>query len=91
MLSMLHGLIRLAEIFNIAIVITSQVQTSPDTFFGDHTKAAGGNVLAHFSTYRVYLRKSDETRVARMMDSPYHPYSDTRFVVNERGSDDFEE
>lgn len=24
------------------------------------------------------------------MDSPYHPYSDTRFTVNERGADDIE-
>ena len=88
---MLHKLVRLAEIFNIAVVITNQVQSSPDTFFGDPTKAAGGNILAHSSTYRVYLRKSGETRVARMMDSPYHPYSDTRFTLNEKGTDDIEE
>ena len=89
--SMLHKIIRLAEIYNIAVVITNQVQSSPDTFFGDPTKAAGGNVLGHASTYRIYLRKSGENRVAKMIDSPYHPYSDVRFTVNERGSDDIEE
>jgi DNA repair protein RadA len=26
-----------------------------------------------------------------MIDSPYHPYSETRFTVNERGTDDLEE
>src|SRR6188472_4247982 len=83
--SMLHKIIRLAEIYNIAIVITNQVQSSPDTFFGDPTKAAGGNVLGHASTYRVYLRKSGENRVAKMIDSPYHPYSDARIRVKERG------
>jgi DNA repair protein RadA len=88
---MLHKIIRLAEIFNIAVVITNQVQATPDTFFGDPTKAAGGNVVAHSSTYRIYLRKSGENRVAKMMDSPYHPYSDTRFTINERGADDMEE
>jgi DNA repair protein RadA len=72
-------------------VITNQVQTSPDTFFGDPTKAAGGNIVAHSSTYRIYLRKSGENRVARIMDSPYHPYSDTRFTLNEKGTDDIEE
>ncbi|MPZ07887.1 MAG: DNA repair and recombination protein RadA, partial [Nitrososphaeraceae archaeon] len=41
--SILHKLVRVAEIFNIAVVITNQVQSSPDTFFGDPTKAAGGN------------------------------------------------
>ena len=88
---MLHKLIRLAEIYNIAIIITNQVQSSPDTFFGDPTKATGGNVLGHASTYRIYLRKSGENRIAKMMDSPYHPYSDTRFTVTERGADDLEE
>src|SRR5213594_2035635 len=88
---MLHKIIRLAEIFNIAVVITNQVQSSPDTFFGDPTKAAGGNIIAHSSTYRIYLRKSGENRLAKMMDSPYHPYSDTRFTINEKGADDIEE
>ena len=89
--SMLHKVIRLAEIFNIAVVITNQVQSSPDTFFGDPTKAAGGNVVAHSSTYRIYLRKSGENRLAKMMDSPYHPYSDTRFTINDKGADDIDE
>ena len=88
---MLHKIIRLAEIFNIAVVITNQVQSSPDTFFGDPTQAAGGNIVAHSSTYRIYLRKSGENRLAKMTDSPYHPYSDTRFTINEKGADDVEE
>jgi DNA repair protein RadA len=89
--SILHKLVRVAEIFNIAVVITNQVQSSPDTFFGDPTKAAGGNIIAHTSTYRIYLRKSGENRIAKMIDSPYHPYSDIRFTVNEKGIDDTEE
>jgi DNA repair protein RadA len=89
--SLLHKVIRLAEIFNIAVVITNQVQSSPDTFFGDPTKAAGGNVLGHASTYRIYLRKSGENRTAKMIDSPYHPYSDTKFTLNEKGTDDLED
>jgi DNA repair protein RadA len=89
--SMLHKIIRLAEIYNISVVITNQVQSSPDTFFGDPTKAAGGNVLGHASTYRIYLRKSGENRTAKMIDSPYHPYSDTKFTVTEKGVDDMEE
>ena len=88
---MLHKIIRLAEIFNIAVVITNQVQSSPDTFFGDPTKAAGGNIIAHSSTYRIYLRKSGENSFAKMKDSPYHPCSDTRFTINEKGADEIEE
>jgi DNA repair protein RadA len=87
----LHKLVRVAEIFNVAVVITNQVSTSPDTFFGDPTKAAGVNVIGHTSTYRIYLRKSGENRIAKMIDSPYHPYSDIRFTVNEKGVGDLED
>jgi len=80
---MLHKIIRLAEIFNIAVIITNQVS-------GDPTKAAGGNKVA-FSTYRIYLRKSGENRLAKMMDSSYHPYSDIRFTINQKGADDIDE
>ena len=89
--SILHKLVRIAEIYNVAVVITNQVLSSPDTFFGDPTKAAGGNVIGHTSTYRIYLRKSGENRIAKMIDSPYHPYSDTRFTINQKGIDDLEE
>jgi DNA repair protein RadA len=50
-------------------------------------KASGGNIIAHASTYRIYLRKSGENRIARMID----PYSDIRFTVNEKGVDDIDE
>jgi DNA repair protein RadA len=89
--TMISKIKRLTEIYNISVVITNQVQASPDTFFGDPTKAAGGNILGHASTYRIYLRKSGENRTAKMIDSPYHPYSDTKFTVTEKGADDLEE
>jgi DNA repair protein RadA len=89
--SLMHKLVRLAEIYNVAVIVTNQVQSTPDTFFGDPTKPAGGNVIGHASTYRIYLRKAGNDRVAKMIDSPYHPYSDARFTVNEKGIDDTDE
>ena len=65
-----------------------EVQSTPDTFFGDPTKPAGGNIIGHASTYRIYLRKAGTDRIAKMIDSPYHPYDDVRFTVNEKGIDD---
>jgi DNA repair protein RadA len=84
----MHQLLRTAEIYNIAVVVTNQVQAAPDSFFGDPTRPTGGNVVAHTSTYRVYLRKAAKNRIARMVDSPYHPERDVVFVLNERGIDD---
>ena len=84
----MHTLVRTAEVYNIAVVATNQVQSSPDTFFGDPTKATGGNVVAHTSTYRIYARKSGKNRVARMVDSPYHAEREVVFVLDEKGVDD---
>lgn len=89
--TIMHKLLRISEIYNIAIIVTNQVQSAPDTFFGDPTKPTGGNVIGHASTYRVYLRKSGENRIAKMIDSPYHPYSEVRFTVNEKGTDNIDE
>jgi len=89
--SIMHKLLRISEIYNVAIIVTNQVQSAPDTFFGDPTKPTGGNVIGHASTYRVYLRKSGENRVAKMIDSPYHPYSEVRFTINEKGTDNLDE
>jgi DNA repair protein RadA len=84
----MHQLVRLAEIYNLAVVVTNQVQASPDFFFGDPTKATGGHVVAHTSTYRIYLRKAAKSRIARMVDSPYHAERETLFIINEKGIDD---
>jgi DNA repair protein RadA len=88
--SIMHKLVKIAEIYNVAIIVTNQVQSTPDTFFGDPTKPAGGNVIGHASTYRIYLRKAGNDRIAKIIDSPYHPYSDVRFTVNEKGIDDID-
>ena len=84
----MHQLLRTAEIYNIAVVVTNQVQAAPDSFFGDPTRPTGGHVVAHTSTYRIYLRKAAKNRIARMVDSPYHPERDTVFILNEKGVDD---
>lgn len=84
----MHRLKRIAEIYNVAVIITNQVQSTPDTFFGDPTKPAGGNIIGHASTYRIYLRKAGKERKAIMIDSPCHPYGDTNFMVTEGGISD---
>ena len=88
---LIHTVLHVAEKYKIAVIFTNQVASSPDTFFGDPTKPTGGNIIGHAATYRVYLRKSGENRVAKMVDSPYHAYDEARFTVNAKGIDDVEE
>ena len=88
---MLHKLIRLAEVYNIAVVATNQVQSQPDNFFGasgDTLRATGGNIMGHASTYRILLRKAGRDRIAIMIDSPFHAYDQTKFTISERGVHD---
>jgi len=84
----MHQLLRTAEIYNVAVVVTNQVQAAPDSFFGDPTRPTGGHVVAHTSTYRIYLRKAAKNRIARMVDSPYHPERDAVFMLDDKGVDD---
>ena len=88
----LHQLLRMSDIYNLAVIVTNQIQSTPDTFFGNPNKPAGGNILAHGSTYRIWLRKAKEQRrVARIIDSPLHAESETLFQITTNGIIDVEE
>jgi len=81
-----HTLQRLADKYNLAVYMTNQVMDDPGMLFGDPTKPIGGNVIAHASTYRLYLRKSkDDKRIARLVDSPNLPEGECVFKVRKEG------
>ncbi len=82
----LHQLMKLAEIYNIAVVITNQVMARPDVFYGDPTQAVGGHVLGHAPGVRVQLKKSrGNKRIARVVDAPHLPEGETVFAITEWG------
>lgn len=91
--SILHKLVKISELHNVAVIITNQVSANPDQNFpgAPANKPVGGNIVGHTSTYRVALRKSGKNRIATMVDSPSHPYGEARFTVDERGVVDVEE
>ncbi|MEM2341546.1 MAG: DNA repair and recombination protein RadA [Candidatus Bathyarchaeia archaeon] len=87
----LHKLLRLSEAYNLAVVITNQVQANPSAFFTDPNRPAGGHIMAHACTHRVYLRKGSKgVRVARIIDSPYLPEREAYFMITEKGITDAE-
>jgi DNA repair protein RadA len=82
----LHDLARVANLHNAAVVVTNQVQSNPDSFFGDPTKPIGGNILGHKSTFRLYLRKSKGTkRIVRLVDAPNLPDGEAVMRVEDSG------
>ena len=83
---------RLTEAFNLSVVVTNQIQANPAQFFGDPNKPAGGNIMAHACTHRVYLRKGGKgTRIATIIDSPSLPEAKVRFKITGKGIEDVQE
>lgn len=89
----IHILSRMCDTYNIAGVVTNQVVSSPDNnmFSGDPMKATGGNVIAHGTTYRVKLAPSGKNRIASLVDSPKHAFSQVKFTITEAGVKDVED
>jgi DNA repair protein RadA len=86
----MHVLLKLADTHNICVYSTNQVMAKPDMFFGDPTQAIGGHVVAHASTFRIYLRKGKKgSRVAKLVDSPNMPEGEANFYVETDGLRDF--
>lgn len=84
-----HVLQKLSEKYNLAVYVTNQVMDNPGILFGDPTTPIGGHVLAHMSTYRLYVRKSKgEKRIARLVDSPNLPEGEAVFTVGPKGIGD---
>lgn len=87
----MHTLSKIASSHNICVYVTNQVMAKPDQFFGDPTTAIGGHVVAHASTFRIYLRKGKKgTRVAKLIDAPNLPDAECIFEVIEAGLKDTE-
>ena len=87
----LHDLMRIAEMNNLAIYVTNQVMSDPAQLFGDPTKAIGGNIVGHASTYRMYFRRGKkDSRVAKLIDSPNLPDNETVFMIETDGLKDVE-
>ncbi|MEM4257088.1 MAG: DNA repair and recombination protein RadA [Candidatus Diapherotrites archaeon] len=83
---------KLAEMYNIVVLVTNQVLERPDVLFGDPTAPIGGNIVGHASKTRLYLRKSkDDKRVAKLVDSPHLPDGEAIYRVTERGIEDVED
>lgn len=85
----MHTLIKLAEMHNLAVLVTNQVMSRPDVLFGDPTAPIGGHIVGHNSKTRIYLRKSkDDKRVAKLVDSPSLADGEALYRVTPNGIED---
>ena len=85
----MHVLMKLAMTYNVCVYVTNQVMADPSVFFGDPTRSIGGNIVAHNSATRIYLRKGKKgSRVAKLIDSPHLADGECIFMVTEDGIKD---
>jgi len=88
----LRALLKLADEFGVAVVLTNQVVAQVDgaaMFNADPKKPIGGNIMAHASTTRLYLRKGrGEQRICKIYDSPCLPEGEAVFAINADGIGD---
>jgi len=93
--SYMHKLLRLAEIYNLAVVITNQAQAEPVVSYVPKPipgRPTGGNIMGHASNTRVWVRKAKESvRIARVFDSPCLPEGECIFRITDKGIEDVEE
>ncbi|QRV97253.1 meiotic recombination protein DMC1, related protein [Ceratobasidium sp. AG-Ba] len=85
---MLAKLSKLAEEFNVVVLLTNQVQADPGATmaFAPTVKPIGGHILSHASATRIMLRKGrGEERVAKLVDSPDRPESEGSYKLDEGG------
>lgn len=85
----MHTLLKISDLHNVCVYVTNQVMSKPDQFFGDPTQAIGGHIVAHTSTFRIYLRKGKKgSRVAKLVDSPSLAEGECCFMVEQTGLKD---
>eukprot|EP01126_Amoeba_proteus_P056080 TRINITY_DN7008_c0_g1_i4.p2 TRINITY_DN7008_c0_g1~~TRINITY_DN7008_c0_g1_i4.p2 ORF type:complete len:136 (-),score=36.67 TRINITY_DN7008_c0_g1_i4:312-719(-) len=88
----LRSILKLADEFGIAVVVTNQVVATVDgsaMFSADNKKPIGGNIMAHASTTRLKFRKGKgNTRVCQVYDSPNLPEREATFMIGTDGISD---
>jgi RecA/RadA recombinase len=86
--AVMHSLKIVADKFEIAVMVTTQLVEDPDSYFTDMTtQAAGDNIMAPASTHRLMLKLTgkDDKRIATMVYSPCYPVRNVLFRINHQG------
>jgi len=93
--NMIHGLSRIAETYNCAILLTNQVSVSMKGMFSAND-AIGGNIVAHGCHFRVMFKtkgfssNNSLKRRAIIVDAPDLPPEEAEFYITSVGIADTE-
>jgi DNA repair protein RadA len=85
----MNELQKIAQLYGIAVVITNQINSTPDSGKVRADNPIGGNVMAHAVTYGVRLQITKLLfHTADIVISPYHPWGRIEFCISEKGIED---
>lgn len=82
-------LLRIAQTYEMAVVVTNQIHTTPDSTLFNANKPLGGNVMAQTSTYIVDMWINKLKRTTKLIASPYHKQAYADFHITENGIEDY--
>ncbi|MEM2001537.1 MAG: DNA repair and recombination protein RadA [Candidatus Methanomethylicaceae archaeon] len=89
--SFMHALQRLVSIYDVIVVVTNQVLDVPEVIPGARpARPVGGNIVAHGSTFRLWLERAKGMTRVTCIDSPKHARGTTYVVLTEGGVEDAE-
>lgn len=84
--SVIGLLLRVARANDVAVVITNQMVSKPDSMYSNPDNPAGGHVIGHGNSIRVLLRLGGKgSRLARIDDSSFLPEDTARYWITEAG------
>jgi len=86
-LEMAEKLRRIAQTYELVVLITNQVVATPGAL-GLGYKPVGGHVLGHTVDTRLLLIRSGELRKVRILDSSWLPPDECKIRITEGGIDD---
>jgi len=82
----MHQLLKIADLYNLVVLVTNQVSASPAQFYGDPTTPVGGHIVGHNSAFRIYMRPGKTGSIfAKLVDSPNLPNKDCYFYITKEG------
>jgi meiotic recombination protein DMC1 len=86
----LHDLQRVADEFNVAVVVTNQMSADPGAMIAACSqKPVGGNIIAHACATRILMKKGRENaRICKLIDSPDQAEGDASVVLTNKGIED---
>ncbi len=82
----MHVIMRLADIYNVVVMITNQISSNPGVMYGNPDQAIGGNIVSHNCGEIIYVRRGKAgARVAKLVDSSSLPETECEYKISEKG------